>query len=79
MELLSLEDTILSTRLYEVTKMAERISTGLANEIVGPGGSSMADALEDGVIRIYSGAQPADADTTEQGTLLVENCYRLLH
>ncbi len=52
--------------------MAERLSTGLVNEMVGPGGSSFADALEYGVIRGYSGTQPADADAAEQGTLLVE-------
>jgi len=52
--------------------MAERLSTGLRNEMVGPGGKSMADALEYGVIRIYTGSQPATADLAETGTLLVE-------
>ena len=52
--------------------MAEKLSTGLRNEMVGPGGQSMADALEYGVIRIYSGPQPGTADAAETGTLLVE-------
>ncbi len=52
--------------------MAERLSTGLRNEMIGPGGKSMADALEYGVIRIYTGSQPANADAAEIGTLLVE-------
>lgn len=52
--------------------MAERLSTGLVNEMIGPGGQSMADALEYGVVRIYSGVQPAGADSAETGTLLLE-------
>jgi hypothetical protein len=33
---------------------------------------SLRDILKDGVIRLYSGAQPASADDAETGTLLVE-------
>jgi len=50
--------------------MAERLSTGLRDAMVGAGGSSMADALNDGIIKIYTGSQPADADSAETGTLL---------
>jgi hypothetical protein len=50
--------------------MAERISTGLRNEILKSSGKSMADALADGIIDIYSGSQPATADAVETGTLL---------
>ena len=35
-------------------------------------GGSLKDILKDGVIRIYSGAQPADPDTAVSGTLLLE-------
>jgi hypothetical protein len=35
-------------------------------------GGSLKDLLKDGVIRIYSGSQPADADTAVSGTLLLE-------
>lgn len=34
-------------------------------------GGSFADLMSTGVLRIYSGSQPADADTTESGTLIV--------
>lgn len=50
--------------------MAERISTGLRNEMLKASGKSLADALVNGVIRIYSGSQPATADAAETGTLL---------
>lgn len=51
--------------------MAERLSTGLRNEILKSGGSSMADALLNGVIYIFSGTQPATADDTESGYTLL--------
>ena len=35
-------------------------------------GGSLKDIMKDGVIRIYSGAQPADPDTAVSGTLLLE-------
>jgi len=34
-------------------------------------GGSFKDAMRDGVMGLYSGGQPADADTAESGTLLV--------
>ncbi len=52
--------------------MAERLSTGLRNEMVGAGGQSMADALNDGILKIFTGAQPATADAAETGTLIAE-------
>jgi len=50
--------------------MAERLSTGLRNEVLKSTGKSLADALANGIIRIYSGVQPTDADSAETGTLL---------
>jgi hypothetical protein len=35
-------------------------------------GGSLKDVFQDGVLRIYSGSQPADADTAVSGTLLLE-------
>ncbi len=52
--------------------MAERFSTGFRNEVCGPSGSSMADALQYSVMRIYTGTQPTTADAAETGTLLLE-------
>jgi len=49
--------------------MTLRISTGLRNALLGT--ASFKDAMEDGIIDIYSGSQPADADTAESGTQLV--------
>ena len=51
--------------------MAERLSTGLRNEVLESGGSSLADALVNGVIYIFSGTQPATADDTESGYTLL--------
>lgn len=45
--------------------MAERFSTGLRNEVAKSGGSSYADALADGIIYLFTGQQPDDADATE--------------
>lgn len=45
-----------------------RLSTGLANNIVGPTG--VAASFAAGVIDIYTGSQPATADAATTGTLL---------
>jgi len=45
--------------------MAERFSTGLRNEVGKSGGSSYADALLNGVIYLFTGTQPSDADQSE--------------
>ena len=50
--------------------MTIRTSTGLKNAMLGEVG--LKAALADGVIRIYSGAQPASADNAVTGTLLME-------
>lgn len=50
--------------------MAERTSTGLRNSVLKASGLSLADSLANGVIHIYSGAQPANGDAAETGTLL---------
>lgn len=52
--------------------MALRLSTGLRNAIMtATGGKSFAEAMLDGTLHIYSGAQPTTADDAESGTLLV--------
>lgn len=48
--------------------MALRLSTGLRNFCLA--GGSVKDALQGGKLLIYSGAQPATADTAPSGTLL---------
>jgi len=50
--------------------MALRISTGLRNGLLDSG--DFKTLMDTGVMRIYSGSQPADADTAESGTLLLE-------
>lgn len=50
--------------------MAERLSTGFVNAVNATG--SVKSVMQDGVIRIYSGTQPADADSAETGTLLMK-------
>ena len=47
-----------------------RFSTGLRNGILNSTG--IKEAMADGILRIYSGAQPASADTAVSGTLLLE-------
>lgn len=48
--------------------MAVKLSTGLRNKVLDSG---MADAFDtDGRINIYTGSQPATADTAASGTLL---------
>jgi hypothetical protein len=49
--------------------MTARLSTGLVNSLMSVG--SFADAFAGGVIDIYSGTQPATADTAASGTKLV--------
>lgn len=48
--------------------MTIRLSTGLRNAIVGSTG--LAGALANGIIEVYSGAQPLSADNAVAGTLL---------
>ena len=53
--------------------MAVRISTGCANALAGnssTGDASLRDIFEAGVIAVYTGSQPANADAAESGTLL---------
>lgn len=49
--------------------MTMRISTALRDAVNGQG--SLADVLRGGKIMVYSGSQPATADTAPSGTLLV--------
>ena len=51
--------------------MAERFSTGLRNEVGKSGGSSYADALLNGVIYLFAGTQPSDADQDESSYTLI--------
>lgn len=48
--------------------MSLRLSTSLRNLVLG--GGSVKDALQNGKLLIYSGAQPASADAAPTGTLL---------
>jgi len=50
--------------------MALKLSTGLRNFLTGE--NTFRKAFEDGVLNIYSGALPADADAAPTGTLLVK-------
>lgn len=50
--------------------MTVRASTGLKDAMLGTTG--LQGALQDGVLRFYSGAQPASADNAISGTLLLE-------
>ncbi len=50
--------------------MSLRFSTGLRNGILNATG--IKEAMTNGVIRMYSGAQPAAADNAATGTLLLE-------
>jgi len=53
--------------------MAWRLSTGIRDGLLNTAansGGGLAELLKDGVIEIYSGTQPADADSAEAGTLL---------
>lgn len=50
--------------------MAERLSTGFVNAVNETG--SVKSIMANGVIHIYSGAQPANADAVETGDLLMK-------
>lgn len=50
--------------------MSIRLSTGLRNAMLNDSG--LKETMADGIIEIYSGAQPADADSPVQGTKLME-------
>lgn len=50
--------------------MSIRLSTGLRNAMLNDSG--IKDTMADGIIEIYSGAQPANADAAVQGTKLME-------
>lgn len=50
--------------------MAERLSTAFVNAVNATG--SVKSVMADGIIRIYSGTQPATADAVETGTLLMK-------
>ena len=53
--------------------MAVRFSTGLRDKMLDPTtGASLGEAMNDGILRIYTGAQPATADAAATGTLLLE-------
>lgn len=49
--------------------MALKLSTGLRNGMLNSTGFT--EAFNDGIIYIYSGPQPSDADAATQGTLLL--------
>lgn len=51
--------------------MTIRLSTGLRNELLKPAGSSFGDVMADFYVDLYSGSQPASADTAPTGTLLI--------
>lgn len=48
--------------------MTLRLSTGFQNQLLGP--KAFADIFNNGCIRVFSGGQPASADSAEQGTLV---------
>ncbi len=50
--------------------MAERLSTGFVNAIAATG--SVKDVMANGVIHIYTGTQPTNADSAETGTLVMK-------
>ena len=50
--------------------MAMRLSTGCANGLMN--GSGFFEQFNYGVLRVFSGTQPTDADSAETGTLLAE-------
>lgn len=51
--------------------MAVRLSTGLRNALVGTDGAGFGEIMNNGVLDIYTGAQPTDANQVETGTKLV--------
>jgi hypothetical protein len=50
--------------------MAERLSTGFVNAVNAT--ASVKDIMANGTICIYSGSQPANADSVESGNLLMQ-------
>jgi hypothetical protein len=58
------------TLLTGIVNTAEAFAAGTA--LAYARGGSLKDILKDGVLRVYSGSQPADADTAASGTLLLE-------
>ena len=48
--------------------MALRLSTGMRNAMMGT--SSFKELLDNGILELYSGAQPASADSAETGSKL---------
>lgn len=51
--------------------MAIRLSTGLRNALVGTDGQGFGEVMNNGVIDIFTGAQPVNANQVETGTKLV--------
>ena len=54
--------------------MALSLSTGLRQFLTGEG--SLRKAFEDGILNIYSGAAPANADAAPTGVLLAKDSWR---
>jgi len=50
--------------------MAIRLSTGARNALVGTDGKGFGELFNNGVLDIYTGAQPSSADAVETGTKL---------
>jgi hypothetical protein len=50
--------------------MAIRLSTGLRNKLVGTDGQGFGEVMNNGVIDLFTGAQPASANHVETGTKL---------
>jgi hypothetical protein len=56
-----------------LTGIVDTVEAGAAKTIVAYArGGSLKDVMKDGVVRIYSGSQPADPDAVVAGTLLLE-------
>ena len=53
------------------TPLSVDAATGIKATLVCLTGGSLKDIFKDGVLKIYSGSQPADADTAYTGTLLL--------
>lgn len=51
--------------------MAVRLSTGLRNALVGTDGAGFGEIMNNGVLDIFTGAQPVSANHVETGTKLV--------
>ena len=51
--------------------MAIRFSTGLRNKLAGTDGQGFGEAMNNGVLDIFTGAQPVSANHVETGTKLV--------